>query len=443
MRFKIINMFSRKFIMVLGLLLLVGNISIANSSESDIRYRAIVYLYPNAIDIKQAEVEKYFIGFEKVVPLPDKTNGPSVAVSLERELADSYPVPGIQHLSYFGRGISKVQAESIQESKLALIIDIAYPLGTSAERLKASSASLFEIAKTYGGLIWDSETRELFSHQRWNEDRIKSWNQGVPNVEKHTVIHAYNNDGGVRAITLGMAKFGLPDIVVNNFSWSLNRSVGNLVNLVAQSVVEGSALTDRGTLKLNISALKDTQYKQGLISTLKDNAEPKLEIMIGEGKWEEGDPNNYLIELLFENIKGDSLSEKQERLISSLFGWEDEISYVKHNKLIQEASERAKGKLSGLEKDFNNGLSPGEFIQLKAPFKTPEGGNEWMWVEVLSWKGNAITGLLKNEPHNIPGLRGGAEVVVVQNEIFDYIRNYPDGNSEGNETGKLIMKYQN
>ncbi len=91
----------------------------------------------------------------------------------------------------------------------------------------------------------------------------------------------------------------------------------------------------------------------------------------------------------------------------------------------------------------NKGLNPGEFIQVKAPFLTPDGSREWMWVEILSWQGTRIKGLLKNEPYNIPSLKGGSEVVVNQEDVFDYIRKLPDGSSSGNETGALIEKYQN
>ena len=151
---------------------------------------------------------------------------------------------------------------------------------------------------------------------------------------------------------------------------------------------------------------------------------------------------NYLIEILFSNAQGNSLSEQQESLLSHLYGREDSISYVKHNSLILEASARAKKKLNNLAKAFNAGLAPGEFIQVKAPFITPAGGNEWMWVEVLSWQGNNIRGILKNEPYHIPNLKGGSEVLVKQNKVFDYIRSYPDRESEGNETGALILKSQ-
>lgn len=419
-----------------------GGFSAANAEESDIRYRSIVYFYPGTEKPSKDDISKYLNGFSLVEDLPESTNKAFVAFSFISDFKDSYPVPDDQYLSYFGRGVDKSQASSIQKSNLAIIVDVAYPKNMAFDGVKLVYASLHKIATVYGGLIWDSETRELFEPGKWKERRIDSWDNNIPIVRNHTVIHAYKNGEGVRAISLGMAKLGLPDIVVNNFSWSFNDPMGNLINLVAQSLVEGNRPVNKSTLMLSVEKLKDTAYKRELIETLKDNAVSEVGIEVGVGEWEEGDPKNHLMEIKFDRVRGKSLSEKHDNFLSEIFGWEDSVSYVKHNDSIREASERAKGKLSGLRRDFKAGLAPGEFIQVKAPFETPDGGNEWMWVEVTSWDGDVIKGLLKNEPHNVPGLRGGSEVVVDQQKVFDYIRNYPNGSSEGNETGALIMKYK-
>ena len=103
-------------------------------------------------------------------------------------------------------------------------------------------------------------------------------------------------------------------------------------------------------------------------------------------------------------------------------------------------SDRARQKLPSLRKEFNAGLQPGEHLLLKAPFETSSGGREWMWVEVSSWKGDDIVGLLANEPEDVKGLRAGSTVKVSEKEVFDYIRYKADGSSEGNETGKEIEK---
>jgi uncharacterized protein YegJ (DUF2314 family) len=432
----------QRIVVLLILTLSVGRVSCASAEEFDIRYRSIVYFYPGAETVDIARVEEAFESFKSVDNLPELSLQPVVSLSVVSDVKESYPIPDLNYLSYFGRGLDKQQANRIQESTLAVVIDIAYPRDMSFKGLKTATASLFNFAESAGGLIWDSETRELFTPEAWRLKRINSWIESVPAIKNHTVIHAYKNGEGVRAITLGMVKFGLPDIVINDFSWSLNDSMGNLINLVAQSLAEGSGPSREGVLELNINNLLNTAYKKDLLATLKENAKPEVTVHVGKGEWEEGDPENFIMELLFHSIEGASLSEKQEALVSSLFGWTDEIVYIKHNQLILAASEKARKKLDGLRDDFNNGLNPGEFIQVKAPFATPDGGKEWMWVEVLSWKGEVINGLLKNEPYYIPDLKGGTEVAVNQRDVFDYIRNYPDGSSEGNESGALIQKYQ-
>ncbi len=129
-------------------------------------------------------------------------------------------------------------------------------------------------------------------------------------------------------------------------------------------------------------------------------------------------------------------------MLTSFFGWEDAVSKVDHNEELLAASRKAKARLPSLYNAFTEGLQPGEFIQVKAPFAVPDGGSEWMWVEITAWKGDAIKGLLKNEPFNIPSLHAGQIVDVRQEDIFDYIRRYPDGEQEGNETGTIIEKMQ-
>ena len=103
------------------------------------------------------------------------------------------------------------------------------------------------------------------------------------------------------------------------------------------------------------------------------------------------------------------------------------------------ASRKAREKLPALREQFNKKMQPGEYIQVKVPFPAPGGGNEYMWVEVSSWNGDKIKGLLRNEPVNIPTLHGGQMVAVSEAKVFDYIHTRPDGTQEGNETSKIIQ----
>ena len=65
-----------------------------------------------------------------------------------------------------------------------------------------------------------------------------------------------------------------------------------------------------------------------------------------------------------------------------------------------------------------------------------------MWVEVKSWRGNRIGGVLDNVPEKVPNLRDGQRVEVRQEDVFDYQHTFPDKRTEGNTTGAIIQRMQ-
>jgi uncharacterized protein YegJ (DUF2314 family) len=90
-----------------------------------------------------------------------------------------------------------------------------------------------------------------------------------------------------------------------------------------------------------------------------------------------------------------------------------------------------------LKATFLAGLRPGERLLVKSPFSA-EGGTEYMWIEVTRWDDRGIAGLLMGEPRAVKSLRSGQAVVVRESDFYDYVLERPGGESEGNETGKLL-----
>lgn len=362
---------------------------------------------------------------------------PTVTCRVERDVPNEYTPPDGDHLSRFGHGLSEAQIEQLGESKEALILRFSYRKKHVWEGLRAAQELMAELAIASGGLIWDESTRQVFAVAPWKE-RLAEWTDGVPDVSHHTVIHAYKSDDYLRAITLGLEKFGLPDVVVEGFSSSQARNTGHLINLFAQVLAEGGTIREAGQFDLDIKTIRNPQVREEHLTTLHENATGLALLTLRKGTWEEGDPENRLIELTFDRGTGPDSFSRLEGTLASVFGFVDEVTRFKHNAELEAASERARKKLPDLERTFNKGLEPGETLLLKAPFETPDEGREWMWVEVVRWKGDAISGLLMNEPHDISELHAGQEVEVSQGDIFDYIRRRPDGTMEGNETGKII-----
>ena len=145
---------------------------------------------------------------------------------------------------------------------------------------------------------------------------------------------------------------------------------------------------------------------------------------------------------MFDNAQGKELGERVAATVDSIFGQTGGLSYVEHNNEIELAGQRAIKRLKELKPQFVDGFAPGTVLSVKAPFATQSNSVEWMWVEVVKWQGETINGILKNQPYDVPELNRGAEVVVSEQDVFDYILDYSDGRSEGNETSALIQKYQ-
>src|SRR5437763_1877574 len=114
----------------------------------------------------------------------------------------------------------------------------------------------------------------------------------MPDVAKHTIIHMYPSGAFYRCITLGMRKFGEPDIVVEDVIASDSRPVGNLINVLAQALVEGSTADEKGQLALSLQQTSHPAVSRLQGDGLKSNAERSARLLLAQGKWEDGDPQN-------------------------------------------------------------------------------------------------------------------------------------------------------
>lgn len=410
------------------------------------RFEFAVYLLaghggdPSAV-LREALAERY--KFLKLVDeIPDAPKQMLVHARLEKHALREYSPPDLHALRYSGNGITAEQGQALQKSDQAFILEFAHPKEHVWTALRTANTLIEELARKMGGLIWDEATREIFSPDAWHHRRLESWTGATPDVSTQTVIHVYDTGEYYRAITLGMSKTGLPDVVVQEVPASSDNQAGNLINIFCQSMAEGAVLKPSGKFNLDLRAIKDSHAREPQLKALKGNASGIACLSLKPGKWEEGDPKNRLVELSSDRYSGPDHQGQQAAMFSSFFGSEDAYTEGQHTSELLEASRKARDHLPELRKVFNAGLQPGEYIQLKAPFATPDGGREWMWVEVTKWKGDGIKGTLQNDPYKARGLHVGQIVDVREQDIFDYIHEFPDKHQEGNTTGEILTKQE-
>ena len=406
---------------------------------------AVYYLPTHKSDpmpIVRKQVSEIAPDISIVDKFSEKITSPTLIMFLEKDVPNEYIPPDLDSIKYFGKSLTLDQAKALQESKHALILVFAHPPDQALPSLYAANQIVEHVARATGGLVWDEMTRNVYTPDSWHETRLTDWQDQIPDASSQITLHAYSTGEHVRVISLGMSKFGLPDIVIDEMSWSNQRPVGNLINITAQALVEGHLPPAYGDMDLELNAIKHSQVRADNLDTLNDNAEAAARLRMVEGTWEEGDPMNNLLQINFDRYPGKDLQARQGSMLSAIWGWEDSVTRIDHSDELLAASEAAKKKLPQLRTAFIAGLQPGEYIQVKAPFDTPEGGNEWMWVEVLAWEGDTIRGLLKNQPFDIPDLHAGQNVQVNQEDVFDYIHQLPDGTTQGNTTSEIILKMQ-
>jgi uncharacterized protein YegJ (DUF2314 family) len=366
-----------------------------------------------------------------------------VFVERVEDVAQSYAPPDGESLSYFGRGLSQQQSEALGRSREALRLRFRVPRDPKFAALRAACRLASDVARRTGGLVWDEETRQVFSPDAWDEERLDPWAEGsVPDVSRHITIHSYRNDEYLRAISLGMLKFGLPDLVVTGFAQSHDSQVGHLINLTAQAFLEGAVPDSAGELTLRLADIRDVEVRKRQQADLKSNAKAEAVLRLQAAKPDEGDPANQLLEIGFDRYPGPDVRARQEGLLAAFFGWEDEVVDAEHDAALLAASRRAREQLPAMKAIVVGGLQPRQLLMVKAPFAKPDGGNEWMWVEVVSWRGTTIRGVLANEPFEVPGLKAGQDVEVEERDVFDYLLRNPDGTHQGNETSRLIEEQQ-
>jgi hypothetical protein len=369
-----------------------------------------------------------------------KPAGPTLHARSEMNVPANYKVADTAMLGYFGRGLSKADVSALQESKQALILSFFHPSSHTFEGLRTAYSLAEQVARATGGFLWDEETREMFSADKWHAMRLADWTGKLPEVSKSTTIHSYKHGELVRAVSLGMNKFGLPDLVIDQFPWSSGDPMGHMMNIVAQSLVEGAIVGPKGQFDIDPGTIAHAQSR-AVFAEMMANGTP-AHVTLAVATADKGDPDNRLVEIRFDRYPGANAQERQDAMLHAVFGTKRQIKRVDHDNALKLESARAKQAFGAMQSDFARGLQPGEYILVKAPFATTKGGTEWMWVELISWKGKALEGLLRNEPFDIPAMHKGQTVKVAFDDVFDYLRVYADGRQAGNTTQAIIMKMQ-
>jgi hypothetical protein len=289
----------------------------AKSAVADkVAFEMSIYFTPKARaepDKVLATLVKKFPGLNLVAKVSKDMKLPAVTTKVPS--IGKYAPPSPEALKRAGRGLDADKIKGVQKSKGAFIMRF-FTEGKDAARLYTAALMLVtQVAQQTGGLLWDEETQELFAPDVWAL-RIRAAKQVPLNILPHIIVRETSAGGTTRLVTRGMAKLGLPDLVVDAVPTALVPQARAFAQLMAQTVAEGGMVDAQGALAIDASALKNQVAKAKL--AIGADGTGKASVSIGPGKSQRGDPRNRLWQVRFEGTA--TPAENQAALFKQVLG---------------------------------------------------------------------------------------------------------------------------
>jgi hypothetical protein len=329
------------------------------------------------------------------------------------------PAPDAEIVKLAARGLTPDQLDAVQHNTGGTVFTVDAPVARRFEVLDRVIHAVDAGARKWRGLIYDPGTGELHSPDGWKERRIDKWEGGLPDPFGHTVSHLYPNGSGTyRLVTLGMVKFGLPDLAVDSLPMALNDEMQGLTDWTAFELIRHPALPADGVVTVDVEG-------------------KKARVKLAPGKPAENEQR--VLAFVFEG-KG-SLSERQSALLAGVYGTEapKEQLASKDDAELLAARDRARARLPDVRRRFKQLNHDAAAVVVKAPFVV-DGHTKYRWVEVSAWDGETISGTLAVPSRDESEAPRGTQVTVAQKDVFDYFIQFADGTTEGGETNALLER---
>jgi uncharacterized protein YegJ (DUF2314 family) len=316
------------------------------------------------------------------------------------------------------------------ERDAAVVVSIDKPNGLAD--LRALLPVIAEVAADAHGWVVDLDVDGVFTARGFRQ-RIPG---ATPDARSLIAVHAV---GGGEAppflATRGMARLGLPELYVPAVAPAQVDSMVGMINATAQMLILHGDVSRPGELDVDVGAL-DPETRDEI---RKAGGTGKVTWRV---RWTtSADESIRALALELEPTSAAGI-EGLDAAIDGFFGKPAEVmaTLPADDPELLAAGKRARRELADLRAHFANGLPAGERLAVKAPFSTPDGFVEWMWVDVTRWHKDELTGLLNNDPEYVTTLHAGQELTVKLDDVADYIHVLPDGTQVGDYSIEIYRR---
>jgi uncharacterized protein YegJ (DUF2314 family) len=372
--------------------------------------------------VARATMERALNESMYLVALPDGANvdlfeklarkrGPTLAIT--RELTESIDPIVVDMMTR--------HLEPAEAAKANAATDIITILaeGSNAESLARASAGVaLDVAEASKGWIFDLQLASAFTAADFRE-RVAGEKLDARKLVQVHVVSGKNSAPFL--VTAGLRRYGFHELYFPQASPGHADQLTHLMSGAAQMILDKRDVNDRGEIAIDFHALG---WDVGIIEKGTGKATWKT-------RWAKEDPTDedMVVELVPPKAQG---AEGAAMMIDACFGFlpDDIVESAEDDPELLAAAEKARADLVKLRPHFANGIPPGEELLVKAKFSTDAGEVEWMWMNVVSYRGTTLEGMLANDPRVVTTLRDGSKVKVKFADVADYLYE-KDGESKG------------
>jgi uncharacterized protein YegJ (DUF2314 family) len=443
----------------------------------DARFGLALYCSPTCSDELITALEAALEPIEQRRRLPRAAAEPLRSMGLVT--VEDFGRPDLGTLGSLADGLDDAAIASIEASQEVLVVSFAAPRERIVELNAAAYPAVLSVVSGGDTVIEDLATGRLFDAASFAE-QVGLVTADPLDTSAFFVLEISGDEGEPTDLeTSGLRALGLHDMRIEDLSDEQLDDQAALINAVAQLAWEQGGLSSRmfvseaaiqqTTARHRAVGIEGTVYVQSAQSSWSTSADPMVRLGFdGRFDADPADPLSAYPQDMVDAPEPEPMPEPEatsepepeaepdaepeaEPALES--GPEQPASAVvsdgsmashdgspEHHSApppatLIETQTRALARLDGaVRRAWDAGLPSGDRLYVKSPFTSTEGSVEYLWVQVVSWRGSSIDGVLRSEPSWVTGLASGDVVALDQAAVFDYLWRRADGSSEGNET---------
>jgi len=424
------------------------------TSIPDARFGLALYCDPSCDPTLVAALDEALQAVESRRRAPRKAESASRVMGMAA--VSEFELPDLEVLGSLAAGVSAEGRATLAGSQEVLVASFAAPRDEVRSLMSLAYPAFAELAIASGGVVEELNTGRLFDGSSLQAHGREVLAEPL-DATTLFIVEVLEDEADVELRTSGLRALGLHEMRTFCSEGQQLEDMAALLNALAQLAWEQGALSERSELSEDSLVLQEARQRAAGIQGVALASS-------SDGIWSLAD--DPAVDIRFEGrfdapvLSGDVVAEVQQverepeaapasaavepAPVSVPAQPAQQVSPAEEPPdarpaSLEEALAQAAQQLAGpVKQAWSAGLPAGDVLYIKAPFPTPDGSLEYLWIEVDRWEGNTMGGQLRSEPGWVQGLSPGDEVSVRQEVVFDYLLRRADGSSEGNRSEPFL-----